>query len=323
MECVGRQRTSEKMIISASRRTDIPSYYSDWLINRIREKYVLVRNPMNMHKISRINLSPDVVDGIVFWTKNPAPMIEKLDELKDYMYYFQFTVTPYEKDIEMNLPSKNSEILNPFKRLSDKIGADRVIWRYDPILINHKYSSDYHMHAFGKMADALHDYTRKVTISFMDDHYRNAKRNLIQLDLTDFSAEMQIKLSSSLSKTAHSYGLEIDTCSEKIDLANLGIGHARCIDGALFEKLLGYRLDIRKDKSQRPECGCAAAIDIGMYNTCKNGCLYCYANYNQSLVSMNCINHNTLSPLLSGEVESDDTISDRVCTTHALRDDQV
>jgi hypothetical protein len=299
------------MIISASRRTDIPTYYSEWFYNRIKEGFVLVRNPMNIHQISRIKLTPDVVDGIVFWTKNPIPMLARLDELKDYMYYFQFTITPYGKDVEPIVPSKPNEILSAFKRLSDMIGPDRVVWRYDPIMISERYSLDYHVRAFGKIAEELHGYTHKVTISFIDVDYRGVKKNIKELALLDFPAVAQVELSASLAEIARSYGLKIDTCAEKVELQQFGIEHARCIDDRLFEKLLGCHLKINKDKTQRLECGCVASIDIGMYNTCKNGCRYCYANYSLNTVSGNFAKHNPLSPLISGEVGRDDKIIDR------------
>ena len=125
------------MILSVSRRTDIPAFYSKWFFNRLKEGFVYVRNPMNIHQISKIVLSPDVIDCIVFWSKNPQPMIKSLDELKDYMYYFQFTINPYDKGLEMGVPRKE-HVINTFKELSDKIGAKRVIWRYDPILLTEK-----------------------------------------------------------------------------------------------------------------------------------------------------------------------------------------
>jgi hypothetical protein len=254
------------MILSASRRTDIPSYYSDWFCNRIKEGFVLVRNPMNFHRISRIDLAPEAVDGIVFWTKNPLPMLDRLNELKEYMYYFQFTLTPYGRDVEPNLPTKPDVIVSAFKRLSDKIGADRVIWRYDPILISANYPPEYHVKAFETIAKELRDYTRKVTISFIDEDYRGVQGNIKELALMDFPPAVQTELSSRFAEIAHSFGLVVDTCAEQIDLHRYGIEHARCIDDRLLAKLLGCRLNIKKDKAQRPECGCAAGIDIGMYN---------------------------------------------------------
>ena len=156
------------MIISASRRTDIPSYYSEWLFNRIQNGFVLVRNPMNIHQISKINLAPDMIDGIVFWTKNPSPMLSRVGELNKYTYYFQFTINPYGEEIEQALPSKRKVIIPSFIDLSIKIGADRVIWRYDPILINKKYTIEKHIKYFEMLARLLKGYTKKCVISFVD-----------------------------------------------------------------------------------------------------------------------------------------------------------
>ncbi len=299
------------MIISASRRTDIPAYYSDWFCNRIKAGFVLVRNPMNIHQVSKINLAPELVDGIVFWTKNPASILAKLPEFENYMYYFQFTITPYGKDIESNLPSKRDAILVTFKKLSDIIGKDRIVWRYDPIFINEKYSFDYHLHAFEEIANELCNYTRKVTISFIDEEYRAVKANIKEFDVQKFTHSIQYELGAKLAEIAHRFNLSIDTCAEQIDLEPYGVEHARCIDDRLFAKLLACPLNLDKDKTQRLECGCVASIDIGMYNTCSNGCRYCYANYSSKAVSKNFANHNPLSPLISGEVCSDDKITER------------
>ena len=304
------------MIISASRRTDIPSYYADWFYNRIFDGFVLVRNPMNFRQIRRISLLADVVDGIVFWTKNPVPMLDRLHEIENYMYYFQFSVTPYGKDIEPGLPSKTDVILPAFKKLSGFIGSDRVIWRYDPILINGKYTLDYHIRAFDKMAKALHKYTQKVIISFIDTDYRGVKSNINALAMHDFSQEAQVKLGANLAQIARGYGLEIDACAEKTDLQQYGIARARCIDDRLFSKLLDAHLNVNKDKNQRLECGCISSIDIGMYNTCLNGCRYCYANYNQKAVDGNHEKHSPVSPILSGEVGESDTINDRLVKSY-------
>jgi len=286
------------MIISASRRTDIPAYYSDWFFNRIKEGFVSVRNPRNFNQVRRVELTPDTVNGIVFWTKNPAPMVNHLGALQDYMYYFQFTITPYGKDIEQNVPQKNTDILLSFKRLSEIVGADRIIWRYDPVLINAKYTADYHIQAFEKIARALHNDTRKVTISFIDTDYKAVKHNISKLNLTEFSAEMKTTLAATLASIAHSYGLSIDACAQETDLQKYGISRASCIDEQLFEKLLGYSLNVKKDKNQRAECGCASSVDIGMYNTCMNGCMYCYANYIQKAVTGNYKTHNPQSQFL-------------------------
>lgn len=309
------------MIISASRRTDIPTYYSEWFYNRIKDRYVLVRNPMNIHQISKIDLSPEIVDGIVFWTKNSMPMIKRINELSDYMYYFQFTITPYGRDIEPSIPNKKEYILPAFKALSKQIGAKRMVWRYDPIFISERYTMNYHIKAFEKIASELHEFTNKVTISFIDVDYKGVKTNISQLNLSPFNTEMQVELSEQFADIAHGFGLKIDTCAEKIDLQKYGIEHARCIDDRLFSELLCSNLKIEKDKSQRLECGCVASIDIGMYNSCLNGCRYCYANYSQKTVSGNREKHNPLSPLIVGEVNSNDRVYER--KVKSFRDNQM
>lgn len=295
------------MIISASRRTDIPAFYSEWLFNRIKEGYVYVRNPMNAHQISQISLSPDVVDGIVFWTKNPILMLSKLDALKEYTYYFQFTITPYGSDMEKNIPDKDTKIIPAFQKLSDLIGPDRVIWRYDPIFLNEKYGADEHLAHFEKMAKLLSPHTRKCTISFLD-FYANMSK---EFHCDRVSVEKLRQLAKGIAEIAHSYGLRIDTCAEKIDLSEYGIGHAKCIDGELFEKLTGVPLETQKDSNQRSECGCMKSIDIGAYNTCVHNCLYCYATHNYRAACKNHQEHDPNSPLLIGNVGPEDKITVR------------
>lgn len=298
------------MIISASRRTDIPTYYSEWLFNRLREEYVFVRNPMNVHQVSRINLSPDVVDGIVFWTKNPVPMLKRLQELEKYNYYFQFTLNSYGRDVEPNVPSKNDVIIPAFINLSKAIGKSRVVWRYDPILLSEKYTMEYHFKYFRLLAEKLCNYTEKCTVSFLD-LYKNTARNIRPLEIIPETHEQQLEIMQTFSSIAREFGIYIDTCAESINLDALHIPHACCIDKQRFERLGEYTLNVEKDRNQRAECGCIASIDIGAYNTCKNGCLYCYANYSNITVMKNSQRHNPKSPLLFGEVGPDDTVIER------------
>ena len=298
------------MIISASRRTDIPSYYSDWFFNRIKEGYVLVRNPLNTHNISKINFSPDVVDGIVFWSKNPRPMLKRLNEIREYPYYFQFTLNSYETDIEANLPSKIPDIVDTFKKLSDKIGENRVIWRYDPILKNEKYTLEHHVKHFEMFAKMLHGYTKKCTVSFID-YYRSITKNIEELKLNEITEKDMRYIAKSFSEIGKHYKLDIDTCAETVDLSEYGIGHARCVDDKIFSDITGFRYDVRKDKNQRLECGCITSIDIGMYNTCLNACKYCYANHNIKTVRENHLKYNSKSPLLCSELTDQDTIHEK------------
>lgn len=308
------------MIVSASRRTDIPAFYSDWFLNRVRAGYAYVRNPMNVHQISQISLSPELVDGIVFWTKNPTPMLDKLDALRDYMYYFQFTLNSYDADVERNLPSKSKVIIPAFQRLSGLIGPDRVIWRYDPVFLSRTYTMDYHIRYFEELAKRLSPYTKKCTISFLD-FYRNTEKNLSSLSLERFPAEQQEQLAKSFAEISHSYGLHIDTCAERIGLERYGIEHGRCIDSQLLGQLIQCPMDAKKDRNQRLECGCAESVDIGAYDTCRNGCRYCYANHSEKLVCANSSRHHPDSPLLVGEIGMEDKITQRKMVSY--RKDQI
>jgi len=301
------------MIISASRRTDIPSYYSEWLFNSIKEKFVYVRNPFNTHQINVINLDPELIECIVFWSKNPKPMIDNLGLLKDYKYYFQFTLTPYEQDVETRLPPK-TEIIETFKKLSDIIGPQKVIWRYDPILINKKYNIFFHIDKFEKLAGVLKGYTEKVTFSFID-FYKKITENVKLLDIVEISTEEKNIIAQNFSEIVKNNNLSIDTCAEDIDLSQYGITHARCIDDRLISKITGNNLQIEKDKNQRQECGCVRSIDIGEYNSCSNGCVYCYANHNNNIVENNIKKYIPLSPLLISDISPDDIVKERKITS--------
>ena len=308
------------MIISASRRTDIPTYYSEWFFNRLREGYVLVRNPMNARQISRISLSPEAVDGIVFWTKNPVPMLSRLGELEPYPYYFQFTLTAYGRDVEPNLPGKNGVLIPAFQELSRMAGRERVVWRYDPIFLSDRYTVDYHCRYFRVLAAKLGEYTEKCTVSFLD-FYRSTARNMRSLHIREMTAAQQREMMEQFSEIAGEYGLYIDTCSEAISLDDLGISHASCVDRERLERIGGYRLNVGRDRNQRKECGCAASVDIGAYDTCGNGCLYCYATDSPPRAAERVRAHRPDSPILFGTVGPEDVIREREAVS--LREQQL
>lgn len=308
------------MILSVSRRTDIPSHYSKWFFHRLQEGYVLVRNPFNVHQIGRISLSPDVVDGIVFWTKNPAPMLDRISELEKYPYYFQFTLTSYGRDVEPDIPSKNQVIIPAFQKLSKQIGKERVIWRYDPIFFNETYTMEYHCKYFRVLAAKLENYTEKCTVSFLD-FYRHTARNIQPLKIQKETKEQRLEIMGRFSEIVREYGIYMDTCAEPESLEQLGIRHAHCVDSNLFERIGGYKLSLEKDANQRRECGCVSSMDIGAYHTCKNGCLYCYANYSRKTVMKNAQSHDLKAPLLIGTVGSDDMVRERLAKS--CRDGQM
>lgn len=261
------------MIISASRRCDIPNYQSDWFYEAIKSQELTF--PQNLFLGKRIPLKKEDVDCIVFWTKNPEPMLYRLHELDGYHYYFQFTLTGYSRKIEPGVPDK-IHMLEVFKNLSVMTSLEQVIWRYDPIFLSKEYDLDYHKKAFQKIAESLDGYTKRCVISFVDI-YGHVKPGLEKLGIREPSWPEIQYLAEYLSETARKHGISVETCAERADLSAYGINKTHCIDAALIESLTGKKISPAKDPTQRPVCGCCKSIDIGNYKTCKNGCVYCYA----------------------------------------------
>ena len=308
------------MILSVSRRTDIPAFYAEWFMERLRQKYVLVRNPFNIHSISRIPLTPKNVDAIVFWTKNSKPIHRYLDEIDElgYKYYFQYTITPYKNDLEEKVQDKK-EIVEIFKKLSEKIGSEKVVLRYDPVILSDNYTIDFHKKAFTRLCDLLAPYTEKIIFSFLDD-YKKISKNIKQLNIKEISEEEMYIMAEYFADTAKNYNLKIESCAEQIDLGRFGINHGKCIDDELIEKITGYKISAGKD-NQRNACGCIKCIDIGEYNTCMHKCLYCYANINKDAAFKNYKLHDKKSPLLIGYVDEikDKIIERNIKDTKSLR----
>ncbi|GLC30559.1 DUF1848 domain-containing protein [Clostridium omnivorum] len=297
------------MIVSVSRRTDIPAFYSEWFFNRLKEGFVYVVNPFNTKQISKIELTAKTVDCFVFWTKDAEHMLRRLDELKDFKYYFQFTITSYRNDVEKDTRAKK-DIINTFKELSNKIGKEKVIWRYDPILLNESYTKEYHYEWFEKFCSQLEGYTEKCVISFLD-LYKKTERNIKELNIEPISDVDMFQIAEVFSKISSKYIIELETCSEGIDLFKYGIKKGKCIDDKLIAKIMNADIDVGKDDTQREVCGCVKSVDIGQYDTCKHHCLYCYANFNYKLVEENCLKHNPKSPLLVGSIKGDEKITIR------------
>lgn len=298
------------MILSVSRRTDIPNYYSEWFYNRLKEGYLYVRNPLNARQISKIVLSPEVVDCIVFWTKNPEPMFSRLEELDAYPYYFQFTLTGFGNDMERNIPHKREHMIPIFQKLARKIGRERVIWRYDPIIFTDKYTPEYHLKAFAQIAGELNGYTCKCVISFVDIYTKN-KKNMDAMHSYSLPERELAAFAAQIAATAEANDIKVASCAEAIDLSACGIEHNCCIDREFIEQLIGCSIQADKDKNQRKECGCVESIEIGTYNTCRNGCAYCYANHSQESVLRNSRLYDVNSPLLCGTITEDDKITER------------
>ena len=295
------------MIISASRRTDIPAYYSNWFFHRLEDGYVMVRTPKAPHRVSRVSLVPKDVEGIVFWTKNPSPMLTQLFRLKHYNYYFQFTLNAYGADVQPNIPG--CEVMVPvFRRLSREIGSQRVLWRYDPIFFTSVYTPQWHVHNFERLARALRGSTQRCTISFLD-YYKNTAIRMASVNVRNWGKEAQIGVAKAILKIAEQYEIKVEACAESWLSHLCGVAESSCVDGALLSELQGYPLSVPKDHSQRKGCRCVQSIDIGSYSTCLGGCVYCYANDDEAAARKNARMHQSSSPFLIGDCMPQDIIT--------------
>jgi hypothetical protein len=297
------------MIISASRRTDIPAFYSEWMMNRLREGEVLVRNPFNRTQVSRIPLKPVNVDCIVFWTKDARPMLEYLDELDamGWVYYFLFTLNPYGCGIESGFEDLEHRI-KTFKELSNRIGSERVIWRYDPVLVSEEYDTEYHINAFDHLASQLAGYTRKCVFSYLEE-YRKIRRNMERIRVITPSDSLKREIAEALSLSAEDNSIKLAACALDYDFTDLNIEKNRCVDEGLIEEISGRCLTVKKDSSQREACGCVESKDIGTYNSCRGSCLYCYANINKETAVSKAEKHDPTTPMLCDELRGDEVVN--------------
>lgn len=292
------------MILNTGSRTDIPAYYSEWFYNRIEAGYVLSRNPYYPSQVTRYLLSPELIDVMIFCSKNPEPMFERISLLAPYSTFWFVTITPYGKDIEPYVPPKE-QVIRSFQRLSRIVGRQRISWRYDPVFITEEYSVSYHIGQFGRMAEALSEYTDQCVISFID-LYEKTKRNF--RGIRSVMGQEQEILVEAFSKTAKENNLQIHLCCENAALVRENVDADGCMSQAVLERAIDCRLNVPGKRYARSECSCLLGADIGAYNTCGHGCLYCYANYDREVVERNRKAHNALSPFLIGDVREGDVI---------------
>ena len=283
------------MIIDTGNRTDIPAFYSKWFMNRIREGFVMVRNPYDPDQVTRYRLDPEVVDVLQFCTKNPGPMVEHLDELKDFRMFWYVTITPYGKSIEPNVPDKH-QVIESFKRVSEHVGKHAMSWRYDPIFISDTYSVDYHIDAFERMATELEGYTEQAVISFID-LFEKTKKNFPEA--REVAREDRLAIGEAFAETGRRHGMTIRTCLEGTELAHFGIDVSGCMAQHVVEHAIGEKLIVPKTRHIL-ECNCIMGNDIGAYNSCAHFCKYCYANYDKKAVAENMKRHDPDSPFLIG-----------------------
>jgi hypothetical protein len=293
------------MIINTGMRTDIPAYFSEWFYNRIREGYVLTRNPYYPGQVTRYRLDPAVVDCLCFCTKNPAPMLPELAKLDAFRQFWFVTMTPYGKEIEPNVPDFD-ETAASFRELSQKVGIASVSWRYDPIFLTEKLDLDFHISQFAKMAERLSGAVDNCVISFID-LYAKTKRNFPEAK--SVTRQERETIGREFVKIGRKYGIQIRSCCEGTELEKYGVDVGGCMTQAVIERAVGMTLDVpKKVKSPRDACSCLMGHDIGMYNTCAHGCIYCYANYDKRTVESNLALHNPDSPFLIGGAREGDVI---------------
>lgn len=296
-----------EMIINTGSRTDIPAFFSPWFYNRIHSGHVMVRNPYDPRQVLKYRLSPDVVDCLAFCTKNPGPMLSRIHELDAFFQMWYVTITPYGKEIEPGVPKK-ADVMESFRRLSAVIGQRSIIWRYDPVFITEKYSLAFHISSFEKMAAALEGSTECCVISFID-LYEKTKRNFPGVRAV--RKEERLEIGAAFVRIGKEHGIQIKTCCEGTELALLGADCSGCMTKEMFEHSIGSTLHVPKSiRPAREGCSCLLGSDIGVYNTCSHGCLYCYANVDKEAVRKSCRLHDPASPLLIGRLTEEDQIRD-------------
>ncbi len=273
------------MIISASRRTDLPAFHTRWFMERIRAGFCSVRNPFNAAQVSHISLAPADVDALVFWTRFPRPLQPFLDELdaRGFRYYFLFTLLDYPSLLEPRGP-RTSAAIRVFRDLAQRIGPERVIWRYDPIVPSTITDAAFHLRTFEKICASLEGHTRRCVVSVLEN-YRKIRTRMRALEtrgihLLEPEPGSLETLLADMAACAQSHGMEVRACAQETDYRPQGVAPNRCVDPELLNRLFGLNLPLEKDSSQRPHCGCAPSRDIGAYDTCGFSCAYCYANSN-------------------------------------------
>ncbi len=290
------------MILNVSGRTDVVAFYEKWFEKRYREGFVDVRNPFNTKLVSRIYF--DDVDLILFCTKNPLPIIDFLPSI-DKPIIFHVTLTPYQKDLEPYVIDKR-KIIEGIKKISEIIGIDNVYVRYDPILLNDKYDIAYHKKMFERMCISLNGYVKNIIVSFVDE-YKNVRKNREVLKYRPFSESDYKEIGTFFATVASQNKMTVQTCFEERNLVEYGFKKGECISRELAYKMTGKTY--KKWKARN--CSCAEMVDIGVYNSCRHFCKYCYANYDEVQVERNSVRHDVNSSLLVGNLAIDDVIKVR------------
>ena len=293
------------MILNTGGRTDTVQYYSEWLLNRFREGYVLSRNPLFPDIVNRIELNPETIDVVVFCSKDYSPILPRLHEISDrFNCYYHYTITAYGTDIEPRVPSIEDSI-RTLKTLAAQVGPEKIAWRYDPVLLTEKYTIERHLETFDRMARELTPYVDRCIFSFVE-MYKKLEVNMPEL--LPVSEEDKLTLAENLGAIAQRYSLWLQTCATRTDYEQFGIHRSGCMTTEIFSQAMGIEFKKTPHKGNRLGCACMESRGLGDYNSCPNGCRYCYANKDHEKALQNFFTHDPKSPLLLGHLHPDDKI---------------
>jgi len=298
------------MIVSVSRRTDVPAFYGEWFVERLRAGFCLVPSPFNRFQVSRVSLARSDVDALVFWTRFPAPFAPAFDALdrRGDPYLVLLTLTGYGPPLEPGAPPVD-DALRAARTLADRIGRQRLIWRYDPIIFGPGLDPSSHLVRFASLATGLEGLVEAVRVSFID-LYRKTRRRLAALPGGDaFQVDPAAtsgagELLAGLARVAGEHGMSLSTCAEERDWSASDAPPGACVDGALLDRLFGVRA-AAKDPGQRAHCRCAPSRDVGIPDTCLHGCVYCYATSSHEFAARRSTSHVPGQPSLLPLPESD------------------
>ncbi|KXU52275.1 hypothetical protein HMPREF3037_00231 [Candidatus Stoquefichus sp. KLE1796] len=305
------------MIINTGGRTDTVQYYTKWLLKRFEEGYVLSRNPLFPNKVTRYELTPDKVDCVQFCSKNYKPILNDLPKIiKRFHTYFHYTITAYGNDIEPGVPTIEQSI-ETLKELSLIVGKHRLAWRYDPVLLTEKYTISYHLQCFERMTKEIAPYVDRCIFSFVE-MYKKLERNMPEL--IPLTIQDEDILAKGLGEIAAKYGMILQTCGTNHDYSKYGILSSGCMTLDIIGKANNITFKKLKHKGMRQGCHCIESRDIGAYDTCLNGCKYCYANKYPKKAHENYQYHDPDSPLLLGNIKETDTIVQGVQKSFIAKD---
>lgn len=294
------------MIIHTGARTDTVRFYTDWLLKRFEEGFVLSRNPMFPTHVSRLRLDPQVVDCVVFCSKDYAPILDRLPDITErFNTFFFYTITAYGDDVEPTSPSID-ESIETLLQLEEQVGAQRIAWRYDPVLLTEKYTIERHFETFDQIAGRLVGHVDRCIFSFVEID-EMVRRNMPKLLL--FKEGQKRALAKGLGAIAGRHGMPLQSCAETEDYAGFGIAPSGCLSRPMIEKANGIVLKPMSRDKLRPECCCVVSRAIGDYNTCPGGCQYCHATRRRDILRRNLKRHDPDAPLLIGELSEADQVA--------------